>query len=58
MALRIAVGIFAALRAVLIYGEAGRLATQPLELPRLKRTTRAPAVVAAWTPPAGGRPAG
>jgi hypothetical protein len=34
MALRIAVGLFAALRAVLIYGEAGTLASQPLDLPR------------------------
>jgi len=36
MALRIAVGVFAALRAVLIYGEAARLATEPLHLPRIR----------------------
>ena len=37
MALRIAVAAFAALRAVLVYGEAGRLSTEPLELPRVRR---------------------
>ena len=59
MALRIAVGVFAALRAVLIYGEAGRLATEPLELPRLRRAAAlpAPAVAPGLSPPAGGRPA-
>lgn len=37
MALRIAVAAFAALRAVLVYGEAGRLATEPIEPPRVRR---------------------
>jgi hypothetical protein len=37
MALRIAVAAYAALRAVLIYGDAARLATEPLRLPRLGR---------------------
>ena len=36
MALRIAVGVFAALRAVLIYGEAAQLATRPIQVPRVK----------------------
>jgi hypothetical protein len=40
MPARIAVGLFAALRAVLIYGEAAQLATQPLVLPRLKVAAR------------------
>jgi hypothetical protein len=35
MALRIAVGVYAALRAVLIYGEAAWLATQPAYPPRM-----------------------
>lgn len=30
---RIAIGLFAALRAVLVYGEAGDLGRRPLELP-------------------------
>ena len=38
MALRIAVALFTALRAVLIYGEATDLATRPIHLPRLKRS--------------------
>jgi hypothetical protein len=42
MAIRIAFAAFAALRAVLVYGEAGRLSTEPIELPRLRRP--APAV--------------
>jgi hypothetical protein len=37
MVLRIAVGAFAALRAVLIYGEAAELATRPLHPPRIRR---------------------
>ena len=37
MALRIAIGIFAALRAALIYGEAAGLTTQPLDLSRIRR---------------------
>jgi hypothetical protein len=43
MALRIAVAAFAALRAMLVYGEAGRLTTQPIELPRRRRAPRASA---------------
>jgi hypothetical protein len=34
LALRIGLGLFAALRATLIYGEVGSLATEPLQLPR------------------------
>jgi hypothetical protein len=41
MALRIAVAAFAALRAVLVYGEAGRLATEPVRLPRIRRARKA-----------------
>ena len=37
MALRIAMGIVAALRAGLIYGEAGVLASRPLDVPRAQR---------------------
>jgi hypothetical protein len=37
MALRIAVGIVAALRAVLIYGEAAQLTTTPVQPPRLRQ---------------------
>ena len=37
MAVRIALGLVAALRAVLIYGEVSRLATEPIRLPRLRR---------------------
>jgi len=37
MAIRIAVGVFAALRAVLIYGDAARLAAQPQPSPRTRR---------------------
>jgi hypothetical protein len=37
MALRIAVGAFAALRAVLIYGEAADLTARPLSPPRAAR---------------------
>lgn len=33
MALRVAIGVFAALRAVLVYGEAGELASRPLVVP-------------------------
>jgi hypothetical protein len=40
MALRIAVGAFAALRAVLIYGEAAELATRPLQPPRIRRAAQ------------------
>jgi hypothetical protein len=40
MALRIVVAAFAALRAVLIYGDATRLATEPLTLPRFARAPR------------------
>jgi hypothetical protein len=36
MAVRIAVALFTALRAVLVYGEATDLATRPIELPRLR----------------------
>ena len=36
MAVRIAVALFTAFRAVLIYGEATQLATRPIELPRLR----------------------
>ena len=43
MALRIAVGIYAALRAMLIYGEAAELATRPLCPPRIRRAAR-------WSP--------
>lgn len=46
MAVRIAVGLFAALRAVLIYGEAARLATQPIHPPRLWRPARSGPVAA------------
>jgi hypothetical protein len=57
MTLRIAVALFAAIRAALIYGEASRLTTQPLELPRLRRAAPRPAPVVALSPPAGGGPA-
>jgi hypothetical protein len=40
MAFRVAVGAFAALRAVLIYGEAAELATRPLYPPRTRRAVR------------------
>jgi hypothetical protein len=40
MAVRIAVGAFAAIRAVLIYGEAAELATRPLYPPRIRRAAR------------------
>ena len=40
MALRIAVAAFVAVRAVLVYGDAGRLATEPITLPRLRRASR------------------
>ena len=40
MTLRIAVAAFAALRAVLVYGEAGRLTTEPLRLPRIRRAPK------------------
>jgi hypothetical protein len=40
MALRIAVGLYAALRAVLVYGEAGQLATRPILVPRVKSAAR------------------
>jgi hypothetical protein len=43
MILRIGVGAFAALRAVLIYGEAAELATRPLYPPRIRRAAR-------WSP--------
>ena len=36
MPLRVALGVFAALRAVLVYGEATRLASEPLEVPRIR----------------------
>jgi hypothetical protein len=46
MALRLAVAAFLALRAVLVYGDAGRLATEPVTLPRLRRAPRpAPSTV-------------
>jgi hypothetical protein len=48
MALRIAVGLFAAFRAVLIYGEAAQLASRPLDPPRLtlpQRLRRRPVVL-------------
>ena len=47
MAVRIAVALFTALRAVLIYGEATQLATRPIELPRLRFARRSRALVAA-----------
>lgn len=40
MVLRIAVAAFAAMRAVLVYGDAGRLTTEPVGLPRLPRAPR------------------
>jgi hypothetical protein len=43
MAVRIAAGVFAALRAVLIYGEAAGLATRPLDLARIERAAQ-------WSP--------
>jgi hypothetical protein len=47
MALRLAVAAFAALRAVLIYGEAAQLTTRPVRVPRLTFTrTRRTAPVA------------
>ena len=46
MALRIAVAVFAALRAVLVYGEAARLTTEPLRLPPIRRgANSAPALI-------------
>jgi hypothetical protein len=47
MAGRIAVALFIALRAVLIYGEATQLATRPIELPRLRFARRSRALAAA-----------
>jgi hypothetical protein len=50
MALRIAVAALAALRAALIYGEAGRLTTEPIELPRVRRARQpAPGAVQVTT---------
>jgi hypothetical protein len=50
MALRIAVAAFAALRAVLVYGEVDRLTTQPLRLPRIRRAAKpAPGAVRVTT---------
>ncbi len=46
MAVRIALALFTALRAVLIYGEATQLTTRRIELPRL-RPARRGALVAA-----------
>ena len=43
MALRIAIGILAALRAVLIYGEATELTAQPLHQSRIRRAAQ-------WSP--------
>jgi hypothetical protein len=40
MALRIAFAAFVAVRAVLVYGDAGRLSTEPITLPRLRRSLR------------------
>jgi hypothetical protein len=40
MALRIAVAVFAALRAVLVYGEAGRLCTRPVHVASLTANVR------------------
>ncbi len=48
MAARVLLGIFAALRAVLIFGEAALMCSQPLSWPRL-RLARARAAVA-YTP--------
>ncbi len=46
MALRVAVAVFAALRAVLVYGEAARLTAEPLRLPRIRRAANsAPALI-------------
>jgi hypothetical protein len=40
MALRIAVGVVAALRAVLIFGEAADLSTRPIRVPSFRRARR------------------
>jgi hypothetical protein len=42
MALRIAVALFVALRAVLVYGEAAQLTTRPVRLPRFRTAAHAP----------------
>jgi hypothetical protein len=42
MALRLAVAFVAALRAVLIYGEAAQLTTRPVRWPRVRRAAPAP----------------
>ena len=47
MAVRIIVGILAALRAVLIYGEAGTLASRPVRVPRLGSAAPARGLLAA-----------
>ena len=45
MALRIAVGFVTALRALLIYGEAARLATQPVQAQRFRGVNTLPIAV-------------
>jgi hypothetical protein len=45
MAFRIAVGLAAALRAVLIHGEAAQLTTTPVRSLRLRRAAQSPATV-------------
>jgi hypothetical protein len=42
MAVRIALALVTALRAVLIYGEATGLSTRPVQLPRFMRAGRSP----------------
>jgi hypothetical protein len=52
MTLRIALAAFAALRAVLVYGEVDRMSTEPLRLPRIRRAPKpapAPAAVRVTT---------
>jgi hypothetical protein len=43
MAVRIAVGLIAAVRAVLIYGEAAQLTSRPVRMPRVRRAAPSPA---------------
>jgi hypothetical protein len=52
MAARIALGLLAALRAALIYGDGAELSMRPLEWPRRKRTAR-PGVIQAGLAPSG-----
>ena len=51
MAREIAIGVFTALRAVLIFGEWSDLSTRPVRIPRL-RSRRAPEPVLAARPDA------